>query len=388
MVLLGDPGVGKTTLANAFVSTCQMDGAVVARAQAYDAERELPFAVLAELVKQLTLQRAIGATDPEALSELSRVSPEIFSVFPGVPKPVEWAAEVIPLRLADSFLKAVEAAADESPLILVVDDIHAADNASAAILHIVARKLPHTRLLLILTARSNELRTVAGPRALVSDAAIPALQTVDLEPLSPDASERLVAAIAAKAEGGLAEVPATRILEAGKGNPLALELLAKEWLAHGSASLLSDLEALNTQPAANIGIPRAIGAVFARQIRRLDAPTRAALDLAAVLGRRLADLSLYDVVDLSAAAAGEALSRLRDEGLLREVHGGLEFQNELIRAQAYYAVAGPARQHLHCKVGEVLEARAEQLGGSGNLEVAWHFLRGGVPDRAETSTIK
>src|SRR3989442_15003265 len=87
-----------------------------------------------------------------------------------------------------------------------------------------------------------------------------------------------------------------------------------------------------------------IGAVFERQIRRLDAPTRAALDLAAVLGRRLADLSLYDVVDLSAAAAGEALSRLRDEGLLREVHGGLEFRNELIRAQGYYAVPGPARE--------------------------------------------
>src|SRR5438874_13707826 len=89
------------------------------------------------------------------------------------------------------------------------------------------------------------------------------------------------------------------------GNSLALELLTAEWLAHGSSSLLSDLEALNTQPAANIGIPRAIAAVFERQIRRLDAPTRAALDLAAVLGRRLADLSLYDVVDLSAAAAGE-----------------------------------------------------------------------------------
>src|SRR5438034_8638053 len=78
MVLLGDPGVGKTTLANAFVSTCQMDGAVVARAQAYDAERELPFAVLAELVKQLTLQRAIGATDPR--SEERRVGKECRSL--------------------------------------------------------------------------------------------------------------------------------------------------------------------------------------------------------------------------------------------------------------------------------------------------------------------
>src|SRR5438445_1181931 len=385
--MTGDPGVGKTTLTNAFVSACQMDGAVVARAQAYDAERELPFAVLAELVKQLTLQRAIGATDPEALSELSRVSPEIFNAFPGVPKPVEWSAEVIPLRLADSFLKAVEAATDESPLILVVDDIHAADNASVAILHIVARKLPHTRLLLILTARSNELRTVAGPRALVSDSAIQALQAVDLEPLSADAAERLVAALAAKAEGRVAEVPTARILQAGNGNPLALELLTKEWLAHGSGSLLSDLEALNTQPVANIGIPRAIGAVCERQIRRLDPPLRAALDLAAVLGRRLADLPLYEVVDLSPAAAGEALSRLKEEGILREVHGELEFRNELIRAQAYYAVAGPARQHLHRSVGEVLDHQSGANRRATKLEVAWHLLRGGDRPRAVSSAI-
>ncbi|HXL11402.1 MAG TPA: AAA family ATPase, partial [Gemmatimonadales bacterium] len=388
VVLLGDPGVGKTTLTNAFVSTCQMEGAAIARAQAYDAERELPFGVLAELIKQLTLQRAIGGADPEALSELTRVSPEIFTVFPGVPKPVEWAAEVIPLRLADSFLKAVDAAAEESPLVLVVDDIHSADNASVAILHVIARKLPHTRLLLILTARSNELRTAEAPSALASDSGIEALRTLELEPLSATAAERLVEALVIKADGRIADVPVPRILLASNGNPLALELLTKEWLAHGSSSLLSDLEALNTQPAANIGIPRAIGAVFDRQIRRLDGPTRAALDLAAVLGRRLAELPLYEVVELSPAGAGEALSRLKEEGILREVHGGLEFRNELIRAQAYYAVAGPARQHLHCKVGEVLEARAEQLGRSGNLEVAWHFLRGGVPDRAETSAIK
>lgn len=359
-----------------------MDGAAIARAQAYDAERELPFAVLAELIKQLTLQRAIGGTDPEALSELTRVSPEIFRAFPGVPKPVEWAAEVIPLRLADAFLKAVEAGTEESPLVLVVDDIHAADNASAAILHIIARKLPHTRLLLILTARSNELRTAASPSGLASDASIAAMRTLELEPLPAAAAEQLVTALVTKAGGRVADVPVPRILLAGNGNPLALELLTKEWLAHGSSSLLSDLEALNTQPVPNIGIPRAIGAVFDRQIRRLDAATRAALDLAAVLGRRLADLPLYEVVELSPAAAGEALSRLKDEGILREVHGGLEFRNELIRAQAYYAVAGPARQHLHRSVGEVLERRRPLDAQSPALEIAWHFLRAADPTRA------
>src|SRR5437016_9274886 len=378
MAVTGDPGVGKTTLTNAFVSTCQMEGAVVARAQAYDAERELPFAILAELIKQLTLQRAIGGADPEALSELSRVSSEIFNVFPGVPKPVEWSAEVVPLRLADSFLKAVEAATDEGPLVLVVDDVHAADNASAAILHMVARKLPRTRLLLILTGRTNELRTAAAPSALVSDTTVQALQGLELEPLSAEAAERLVTALAEGADAKIkvGDLPTSRILLAGNGNPLALELLTKEWVAHGSTSLLSDIEALNTQPVANIGIPRAIGAVFDRQIRRLDATSRAALDLAAVLGRRLADLPLYEVVGLSPAAAGEALTRLLEEGFLREVHGGLEFRNELIRAQAYYAIAGPARQHLHREVGKMLAERPPEKAQSLNLEISWHFLRG------------
>src|SRR5260370_42042830 len=191
----------------------------------------------------------------------------------------------------------------------------------------------------------------AAPAALAADASIPVLQTLELEPLASPAAERLVAALVSKADGRIADVPVPRILQAARGNPLALELLTKEWLEHGSSSLLSDLEALNTQPAANLGIPRAIADVFERQLRRLGAPTRAALDLAAVLGRRLADLPLYAVVELSPAAAGEALARLMEEGMLREVQGGLEFRTELIRAQAYYAVAGPELRQLHRRGG-------------------------------------
>ena len=379
VVLTSDPGVGKTTLANAFVSSCQMDGAVVARAQAYDAERELPFAVLGELVKQLAWQRAIGGADPEALSELTRITTEIVRVFPGVPKPVDWSPEITPLRLADAFLKTVTAAAEDSPVVLVVDDIHAADNASTAILHVVARKLVDARVLFILTGRTSELRLSGAPAALTSDASIDGLRTLEMDVLPAEAAERVVRQLAAAAEQP--DPPTDRILRVSGGNPLALELLTREWAAHGPASLLRDLEALNTQPVPSLGIPRAIGAVFDRQSRRLDAATRAALDLAAVLGRRLTDLDLYAAVDLTPGQAAEALSRLKDEGLLREVRGDLEFRNELIRAQAYYAVAGPARQHLHRRVGELLAARSLN-DKAVSLEIAWHYLRGGESPRA------
>src|SRR2546422_6288343 len=73
---------------------------------------------------------------------------------------------------------------------------------------------------------------------------------------------------------------------------------------------------------------------------------------------RLTEVSLYAAIDLPPGQAAEALSRLRDERYLREVSGDLEFRNELIRAQAYYAVARSeehtselqSRLHLVCRL--------------------------------------
>ena len=105
------------------------------------------------------------------------------------------------------------------------------------------------------------------------------------------------------------EVPTARILRAAGGNPLALELLAREWIEHGPESLLRDLEALDTHPVPHLGIPRAITAVLERQRTRLDGTTKATLDLAAVLGRRLTDLRLYQ---LSKSHLSSPLNRCRD----------------------------------------------------------------------------
>jgi len=382
IVVLGDPGIGKTTLCNSFAASCQMEGAVVARVQAYDAERELPFAVVSELIRQLVMQRAFAGADPEALSELSRLAPEVLEAYPGVPKAAPSTPELTSLRLSDAFLKAVTAASEETPLIVVVDDIHAADASSTAILHVASRKLSNARLLLVLTARRAELQTTDGPAALVSDGYLKWLQTVELEPLPADIAEEVVRAHVGAGPEKHGTPPVARILQAANGNPLAIELLTREWVQHGAESLLRDLEALNTQPLPSLGIPRAIRTMFERLIQRLEPSTRAALDLAAVLGRRLSDLSLYGAVDLHSGRAGEALSRLLEIGLLREVGGELEFKNELIRAQAYYSVVGPARQHLHRRVATMLAERPMEEGYAPRLEIAWHFMRGGEPANA------
>jgi DNA-binding SARP family transcriptional activator/tetratricopeptide (TPR) repeat protein len=382
MVVLGDPGIGKTTLTNSFVSSCQMDGAVIARAQAYDAERELPYAVLAELVRQLTLQRAIGGAEPEALAELSRLTPDILAVFPGVPSPAEWPPEVVPLRFADAFLKAVSAAADDNPVVLVVDDIHAADNASVGILHMLTRKLSGLRIMLILAGRTAELRTSGPPSALATDPAIEGLETIQLDCFSPKIASELVCQVGRLARAKMMGLPIDRIVRAGAGNPLAIELLTREWTIRGEESILNQLEALDRLPAPNLGIPIAVRAVFERQSRRLDSRTRSVLDLAAVLGRRLGALEMYEIVDCSPGEAASRLSELLASGLVREVQGQLEFRNELIRAKAYYEVAEQVRKQLHQRVASRLSSAADLDSSGLQLEIAWHWLRGGDSGKA------
>lgn len=382
MVVLGDPGIGKTTLTNSFVSSCQMVGAVIARAQAYDAERELPYAVLAELVRQLTLQRAIGAAEPEALAELSRLTPDILAVFPGVPSPAEWPPDVVPLRFADAFLKAVTAAADENSVVLVVDDIHAADNASVGILHMLTRKLSGLRIMLILAGRTAELRTSGPPSALATDSRIEGLETILLDCFSPKIGSELVLQIGRLARAEVTALPVERIVRAGAGNPLAIELLTREWTIRGEESLLNQLEALDRLPAPILGIPIAVRAVFERQSRRLDSRTRSVLDLAAVLGRRLGVLEMYEIVECSPGEAASRLSELLAAGLVREVQGQLEFRNELIRAKAYYDVAEQARKQLHQRVASKLSSGADLDSSGIQLEIAWHWLRGGNSGKA------
>lgn len=374
VVITGDPGLGKTTLTNTFAASCQMEGAVVARAQAYDAERDLPFAVLAELVKQLVLQRAVGGAEPEALSELSRVCAEVTQAYPGVPKPVDWSPEITPLRLADALLKTVTAAAEESPVVLVVDDLHAADNATTGILHLLARKLGGTRVMLAFTARPSELRVTVAPAALAEDTTIEGKRDVELEPLATTDAETLVSQLGPDSR---TEVPVKRILDVCRGNPLALALVTREWRTHSSGSLLEAVESIDTQPQAAVAIPLAISRAFEQQVRLLDDETRSCLGLAALLGRRLSDLSLYNACGLTVAQASNSLGRLREGGLLRDARGALEFRNELIRAQAYYSIVAPVRQQLHQRVAELLEARSARDAEDLSAEIAWHYLRSG-----------
>ena len=181
--------------------------------------------------------------------------------------------------------------------------------------------------------------------------------------------------MSAKGQQQWGEAPVTTILRLGGGNPLALELLSREWVARGDQSLIGSLDALNALPAPALTLPQAVKVVYERQTQQLDDQTRAVLDLSAVLGRRMADLRFYDIIGCSEGEALSRLTHLLETRLLREVAGQIEFRNELVRAHAYYEVPSTLRLELHRRVAKLLERLAEN-DSQHDLEIAWHYLIG------------
>jgi tetratricopeptide (TPR) repeat protein len=163
---------------------------------------------------------------------------------------------------------------------------------------------------------------------------------------------------------------------------LALELLSREWVAHGDDSLIGSLDALNALPAPALSLPQAVKVVYERQTQQLDDRTRAVLDLAAVLSRRMSDLRFYKIIGCTEGEAVSRLTQLLEMRLLREVGGQIEFRNELVRAHAYYEVPSTLRLELHRRVARLLEQGGDKGERQPELEIAWHYIIGQDNDRA------
>src|SRR3954468_11571155 len=134
--ILGDSGVGKTTLVERLTTAAGLEGAAISRVQCYDVEREIPYSTLSGLIIGLLDRPGVSATSPEALAELSRTVPQLRQRFPGLAQPPETQGETTRLRLTEAFLEMLTAISDEHPAILVVDDLHLGDDVSLAVLHL------------------------------------------------------------------------------------------------------------------------------------------------------------------------------------------------------------------------------------------------------------
>src|SRR6476659_3322562 len=97
-LVLGDSGVGKTTLVQRLTTAAGLEGAAISRVQCYDVEREIPYSTLSGLIIGLLDRPGVSATSPEALAELSRTVPQVRQRFPQLPPINESQGETARIR--------------------------------------------------------------------------------------------------------------------------------------------------------------------------------------------------------------------------------------------------------------------------------------------------
>ena len=335
LVVRGEAGAGKSALLAHAAG--QADGMLVLRATGVESEAELPFAALHQLLRPV-----LGLT-----SRLPEPQAAALGGALGLAVP----------RAEDRFLVSVAVlsllgeAAEERPVLCLVDEAQWLDRSSAEALAFAARRLEAEGVVCLFAARDGDPRDFAG-------AGLPELR---LEGLDAEAAAALLA-------GAGADLPAEvvgRLVERTGGNPLALlELpgsLAPDQLA-GRAPL-EDVLPLTTR----------LEQAFGERVRRLPGPARALLLVAAAESTGDPAVVLRAGARLG-AGTGE-LAEAEAAGLVRTGDGRLAFRHPLVRSAAYQTGTLADRQAAHRALAEVLtgEDAADQR--------AWHLAAATVgPD--------
>lgn len=332
LIIHGEPGIGKTALLRRAVADA--DNFCLLRVQPLEAEAELPFAGLADLVRPvLGLLDRIPAPQRAALSGALALGP---------PAPGDR------FGVAAGTLSLLAAAGEAAPVLAVVDDAHWLDQPSREALLFAARRLASERVVLLLGMRDRDWIAQAGVDAL------------RLGGLFVEAA----AALVDRAGAPVSAAVRARIVEETGGNPLAiLEAVS----AFGSERLDGGASVARPLPVGD-----ALERAFAAQLEGLPDDTRRALLVAAA--SETGDRSEILAALAAAGLDGAALELAEREGVIALADGRISFRHPLVRSAAYHLHDPVERRAAHA-------ALAEALGEAGGERAAWHHaLASAGPD--------
>jgi predicted ATPase len=160
VVLLGEPGIGKTRLATELIPYAQVRGMRVLIGRCPDSDGAPPYWPWVQIVRTYASEKDIQQLHTEmgaGAADLAQVIPVIRERLPELPPPPRMEPEQERFRFFDSLTSFLKNAAKRQPLLLVLDDLQWADAPSLLFLQFLVRELTNTKLFLILTCREGEV---------------------------------------------------------------------------------------------------------------------------------------------------------------------------------------------------------------------------------------
>jgi hypothetical protein len=358
VMLAGEPGIGKTSLADRAAALAAERGFTVLWGRCWEAGGAPAYwpwlDLIAELARALddaALARVLG----DGASLLCEIVPALRLRLPDVASGAAPPPDEGRFRLWRAVSALVQEAAKMKPALLMLDDVHAADQSSLLLLQFVARQLRPMRVLLLASYRDVEARMDAATGDLLARVGREGT-TLSLARLDRAAAVRFVH----EQVGEVGAEVEQRVFDRSQGNPLFL------------GEMLRLLNEAGAEAIAEGVVPHGVREVIRQRLDRVAAETRALIDLAAVAG---------DVIDpavLAAAAGRDAtwvsarLAEAGRAGVLAERGGRRRFGHALFREVLYRELGEDERRAFHGRVAEALERLAP-----GQLaEIAHHTLEG------------
>ncbi|MDR5863685.1 AAA family ATPase [Halomonas campisalis] len=365
LLISGEPGIGKSRLLQEIAAQLHARGTQVLSGRAFEMDATRPYAPWIDALRSLPSTTIPVALRPELAALLPELGPATEDpgnrnrLFNAV---AQWLVALVRGGL---------------PLVVILDDLQWFDEASAALLHYLARGTAGYPMAFLLATRGGELECNSAAQRLVHSLRRDhALRVLTLAPLSAAETATVAHSVAPGVDGD-------HVFRESEGNPLfALEIAR----AHqGGQPLLGDT----------------LGGLIAGRLAGVGEEAAALLPWAAALGRRLNPDRLAAVMHLPCTTLLLGLEDLERRAILRATEGGrYEFTHDLIRRAAYLSLSEPRRRLIHLQIARSLarsieqsrlwsrkrlippalaagQARSRLMEESSAAEVAYHASQGG-----------
>jgi class 3 adenylate cyclase/tetratricopeptide (TPR) repeat protein len=384
MLLTGEPGVGKTRLAQEVTLALRNRRFAIGVGRCYVPEQAVAYYPFRDA---LTLLHTLASADmrtqmPTRWPSLARLLSFQLSL-PTTPASHETdsaSSQEAQQRLFSEVAQALLALADHRPVAVLLDDLHWADSASLALLKYLARHTRAARVLLLGTYRDSEVPLQHPLRTALHELERERLvKQLAVRRLSQEGTTALVAA--SLGSGDVSPGLATLLHEHATGNPFFTQELLRGLIERGD--IYRENDHWTRRAVADIVVPENVRSAIAERVWRLSEQAQEVLHEASVLGQTFTFDDLAGMSGRPEEALEAALEEARAAGVVRaSERDGYAFHHVLIQ-QALYAELPPRRRRrLHQAVGEALERMSERTRERRVAELAYHFAQSSDREKA------